>query len=48
MFASIDWFNTYLARLAAVTPEDVQRMAQTCLKPQNRTIGVYLPEIPSS
>jgi zinc protease len=48
MFASVDWFNTYLARLAAVTPEDVQRMAQTCLKPQNRTIGVYLPEIPSS
>jgi zinc protease len=48
MFASIDWFNTYLARLAAVTPEDVQRMAQSCLRPQNRTIGVYLPTTPSA
>ncbi len=48
MFASVDWFNTYLARLAAVTPEDVQRMAQTCLRPQNRTIGVYLPTAPSA
>jgi zinc protease len=44
MFASVDWFTTYLDRLAEVTPEDVQRMAQTCLRPQNRTMGVYLPE----
>jgi zinc protease len=43
MFATVDWFNTYLDRLAAVTPEDVQRLAQTCLRPQNRTLGVYLP-----
>jgi zinc protease len=48
MFASVDWFNTYLDRLAAVTPQDVQRMAQTCLRSQNRTIGVYLPEVISS
>jgi zinc protease len=44
MFASVDWFTNYLERLAKVTPEDVQRMAQTCLRPQNRTLGVYLPE----
>lgn len=44
MFATVDWFNSYLDRLAAVKPEDVQRMAQTCLRPQNRTLGVYLPE----
>lgn len=44
MFATVDWFNTYLDRLAAVTPADVQRLAQTCLRPQNRTVGVYLPE----
>jgi zinc protease len=44
MFASVDWFTNYLDRLAKVTPEDVQRMAQTCLRPQNRTLGVYLPE----
>jgi predicted Zn-dependent peptidase len=44
MFASVDWFTSYLERLAKVTPEDVQRLAQTCLRPQNRTLGVYLPE----
>jgi len=43
MFATIDWFNGYLERLAAVTPADVQRIAQNYLKPQNRTLGVYLP-----
>lgn len=43
MFATVDWFNTYLEQLAAVTPADVQRLAQTCLRPQNRTLGVYLP-----
>jgi zinc protease len=44
MFATIDWFNLYLERLAAVTPADVQRLAQSCLRPQNRTLGVYLPD----
>ena len=43
MFATIDWFNLYLERLATVTPADVQRFAQSCLRPQNRTLGVYLP-----
>jgi zinc protease len=43
MIATIDWFNSYLERLAAVTPTDVQRLAQNCLRPQNRTLGVYLP-----
>ena len=43
MFATVDWFNTYLERLAKVTPADVQRLAQTCLRPQNCTLGVYLP-----
>lgn len=43
MFATVEWFTTYLDKLAAVTPADVQRMAQTCLRPQNRTLGVYLP-----
>ncbi len=44
MFATIEWFTKYLDRLALVTPEDVQRCAQTCLKLQNRTLGVYLPD----
>ncbi len=47
MFATVDWFTNYLERLAAVTPEDVQRLAQTCLRPQNRTLGVYLPNTAS-
>ena len=44
MFATVDWFTNYLERLAAVSPADVQRLAQTCLRPQNRTLGVYLPQ----
>jgi zinc protease len=43
MFATVDWFNNYLERLAAVTPADVQRIAQNYLRQQNRTLGVYLP-----
>ncbi|MGQ9833728.1 MAG: M16 family metallopeptidase [Candidatus Villigracilaceae bacterium] len=43
MFASYEWFLNYLQRLAAVTPEDVQRVAQTYFRPQNRVVGVYLP-----
>ena len=43
MFASYDWFTQYLDNLAAVTPEDVQRIAQTYLRPQNRVLGTYLP-----
>ncbi len=43
MFDRVDWFITYLDRLATVTPQDVQRMAQSYLRPQNRTLGVYLP-----
>ena len=42
MFSTYDWFVTYLDRLAAVTPEDVQRVAQTYLRPQQRVLGVYL------
>jgi zinc protease len=43
MFASYDWFLEYVDCLAAVTPEAVQRMAQTRLRPQNRTLGIYHP-----
>jgi zinc protease len=43
MFATVDWFTGYLDHLSAITPEDVQRMAQNCLRLQNRTLGVYLP-----
>lgn len=43
MFADYDWFLTYLDKLAAVTPEDVQRVAQQYFRPQARVIGTYLP-----
>lgn len=47
MFASYDWFTSYLDKLAAVTPEDVQRVAQIYLRPQNRVYGVYIPSVES-
>jgi zinc protease len=43
MFASYDWFLTYLDKLAKVTPAQVQGTAQKYLRPQNRVIGTYLP-----
>lgn len=43
MFANYDWFTGYLDNLAAVKPEDVQRVAQTYLRRQNRVVGTYLP-----
>ncbi|MEN8242556.1 MAG: pitrilysin family protein [Chloroflexota bacterium] len=43
MFDSYDWFLDYIDQLAAVTPEDVQRVAQTYLVPANRTVGIYRP-----
>jgi hypothetical protein len=43
MFDTYDWFVNYLDRLAAVTPAEVQRIAQVYLRPQNRVLGTYLP-----
>lgn len=43
MFDNYEWFTGYLERLETVTPEDVQHVAQTYLKPKNRIIGVYRP-----
>ena len=38
------WFDQFLERMAAVTPEEVQRAAQIYLQPRNRVLGVYLPD----
>ena len=43
IFADYAWFMRYLDNLAAVTTDDVQRVAQTYLRVQNRTTGWYLP-----
>jgi zinc protease len=43
MFATYDWFTSYLEKLATVTPQEVQRVAQAYLRPQNRVVGTYLP-----
>jgi len=43
IFADYTWFENYVANLSAVTVEDVQRVAEKCLKQSNRTIGWYVP-----
>jgi zinc protease len=44
VFADHTWFESYLDRLAAVTVEDVQRVAKTYLTKSNRTVGWYVPK----
>jgi zinc protease len=43
MFADYGWYENFVERLAAVTPEDVLRVAQKYLASRNRTVGIYLP-----
>lgn len=43
IFDNYIWFETYLDRLAAVTANDVQRVARACLAKQQRTVGWYIP-----
>ena len=43
MFADFSWFLNYLDNLAAVTPADVQRVAQIYLRPRSRVVGTYIP-----
>jgi zinc protease len=44
MFASYDWFLTYLDKLSKVTVKDIQRVANEYFKPQSRVIGMYIPQ----
>ena len=44
MFASYEWFTTYLDKLAKVTPKVVQRVAQKYLQSNSRVIGTYIPK----
>jgi zinc protease len=43
IFASYNWFLTYLDKLAQVTPADVQKAAQKYLRSRNRVVGTYIP-----
>jgi zinc protease len=42
--ADTGWFESFLDRLAAVTVDDVGRVAQTYLARRNRTVGHYVPQ----
>ena len=44
MFASYDWFLTYLDKLSKVKPKDVHRVAREYFQPQSRVIGTYIPK----
>jgi len=43
MFASYSWFTDYLEHLAAVTPDDLMRVAQKYLQRDKRVVGIYRP-----
>ena len=42
-FADYSWFSQYVERLAQVTTQDVQRIAQTYLLDKHRVVGRYQP-----
>jgi zinc protease len=44
IFDQYNWFLTYLERLEAITPEQVQQAAQKYLRPERRVLGVYQPD----
>jgi zinc protease len=43
IFDNYEWFLGYLDRLAQVTPQQIQRIAQNYMRPSNRVLGVYRP-----
>lgn len=43
MFASYDWFLSYMENLELVTPAEVKRVAREYLRPQARIVGMFLP-----
>ncbi len=45
MFADYSWFTEYIERLRNVRPRHILEVAQKYLNPENRIVGIYLPEI---
>ena len=43
MFATYEWFQTYLDKLAKVTVKDVQRVANEYFQNKTRVVGTYMP-----
>jgi zinc protease len=43
MFASYEWFETFLDRISEVNAAKILEVAQKYLRPQNRTVGIYRP-----
>ena len=43
MFATYEWFQTYLEKLAKVTVKDVQRVANEYFQKKSRVVGIYIP-----
>jgi zinc protease len=43
MFATYDWFQTYLEKLARVTVKDIQRVANEYFQNKSRVVGIYVP-----
>lgn len=43
IFDNYEWFLGYLDRLAQVTPQQIQQIAQKYMRPSNRVLGVYRP-----
>lgn len=46
--ANLEWLDTWEERLAAVTPEDVQRVARDYLQHDAQTAGWYVPDAGAS
>ena len=44
MFDHYEWFEQYIERLSAVTPQDVQHVARQYLRSANRVVGIYQPD----
>jgi zinc protease len=43
MFATYEWFQTYLDKLSKVTVKDVQRVANEYFQNKSRIVGTYIP-----
>jgi len=43
MFATYDWFESYLDHLEMVTQNELHQAVETYLNPQHRVVGIYQP-----